>query len=60
MKKLANIFVGVSVAFFIWFICSFINFNMCNNPFSENYQQFAPWNLISIIIEEATENSQNV
>ena len=57
MKKLANMFVGVSVAFFIWFICSFINFNMCNNPFSENYQQFASWNLISIIIEEATENS---
>ena len=59
MKKLVNMFVGVSVAFFIWFICSFINFNMCNNPFSENYQKFASWNLISIIIEEA-ENSHNV
>ena len=56
MKRISNMFVGVAVVFFIWFIVSFINMNMCNDPFSKNYRNYASWNLISIIVE----SSQNV
>ena len=56
MKRISNMFVGVAVVFFIWFVVSFINMNMCNDPFSKNYRNYASWNLISIIVE----SSQNV
>lgn len=56
MKRISNMFVGVAVVFFTWFVVSFINMNMCNDPFSKNYRNYASWNLISIIVE----SSQNV
>lgn len=56
MKKVYNAFVSLAVIFFIWFLISFVNFNMANDPFSRNYQKPANWNLITII----TESSQNV
>lgn len=56
MKKVYNAFVSLAIIFFIWFLISFVNFNMANDPFSRNYQNPAAWNLITII----TESSQNV
>lgn len=41
--------IGI-IVMFVWLIASIIDTNLCNNPVSEKYQEFAQWNLIEKLL----------
>lgn len=45
------LFGVVTICFLLWFVASFIDTNICNTPFTERYQNFAPWNLFAIFFD---------
>ena len=48
-KKILNLSTIISVMFMLWFVASFIDVNLYNTPFTDNYGQFANWNLFAIL-----------
>lgn len=47
--RLALVIINIiCVAFFVWFIASFIDTNLHNQPFTDGYQDFADWNLFTL------------
>jgi hypothetical protein len=47
MKKSFTTIFGVVLL--CWIAASFVDINLHNNPFSENYLQYSCWNVIEII-----------
>jgi hypothetical protein len=39
----------ISILFIIWIIASVVDVNLHNQVFSETYQNFATWNLFTIL-----------
>lgn len=48
-KKIGNLIAILGVVFAVWIIASWININNHNNPFEEDYQQYASWNYFTLI-----------
>jgi hypothetical protein len=50
MKKvISNVLTIAGVLFLLWVAMSVIDVNIHNNPLSDNYQNFASWNLFELI-----------
>ena len=49
IMKLKNFLVICSLVFFVWLFASFVDMNICNDPFSNSYQQFAEWNIFYLM-----------
>lgn len=48
-KAISNVLTIVSVLLLLWLAMSFIDVNIHNNPLSDNYQNFASWNIFELI-----------
>ena len=49
MKKFLDYAICVfSVSFIIWLVASWVDINQNNNPFEENYKDYADWNFFVI------------
>ena len=46
MKKIVYF---VCIVALIWLVASFVDVNMHNGIFSDNYQQYASWNLFAML-----------
>ena len=42
---LKSLITLICIFILVWFIASFVDTNICNNPCGEHYQDFASWNL---------------
>ena len=48
-KAILNVLTVIAILFFLWVGMSVIDVNRHNNPFSENYQNYAEWNMFELI-----------
>jgi hypothetical protein len=48
-KAISNLLTIVSVLLLLWVAMSVFDVNIHNNPLSDNYQNFASWNIFELI-----------
>lgn len=48
-KAISNVLTIVSVLLLLWVAMSVFDVNIHNNPLSDNYQNFASWNIFELI-----------
>lgn len=48
-KAISNVLTVIAILFLLWVAMSVFDVNIHNNPLSDNFQNYAKWNMFELI-----------